>query len=324
MASFTRNVTGHPQLRGRSKILWNLVPQGRRSSAAAGAAGDPVKLVDKRAMKNQRMKHAEQARSNHSGSAAPNPPDLARLSHDADRLVTKLIRLRQHLAEMRRLMREAPPSSALSEANRHLMLAALDADTVAETAATTLGELARSSQHDALTDLPNRLLMFDRLEIAIASARRHDTRIAVLFIDLDSFKQINDTLGHPVGDEVLKLVARRLQGAVRDSDTVSRHGGEEFLVLLPDVSQAADAAVIAEKLLAAISAPCQVAGHRLELSASIGITVYPEDGEDAETLISRADDAMYRAKRMGPGRHEFYAEKLSLTRRGGEAPLPPA
>ena len=284
-----------------------------------------MKLVDKPAMKSPRMpKRAELARSDHPGSTAPPTPDLARLSHEADRLVNKLMRLRQHLAEMRRLMRDAPQSSALSEANRHLLLAALDADTVAETAATTLGELAHSSQHDALTDLPNRLLMFDRLQIAIASARRHETRIAVLFIDLDNFKQINDTLGHATGDEVLKLVARRLQASTRDSDTVSRHGGEEFLVLLQDISQAADASVIAEKLLAAISAPCQVGGNRLDLSASIGITVYPEDGEDAQTLISRADDAMYRAKRMGPGRHEFFAEKLSLTRRVGEAPLPPA
>ena len=121
----------------------------------------------------------------------------------------------------------------MAEANEQLALVALHAESVAETAVSELGELARSGQRDPLTGLPNRLLMLDRLENAIATARRHETRIAVLFIDLDNFKRINDTLGHAIGDEALKLAARRLQSAVRDSDTVSRHGGEEFLVLLP-------------------------------------------------------------------------------------------
>ena len=157
--------------------------------------------------------------------------------------------------------------------------------------------------------------MLDRLESAIATARRRETRIAVLFVDLDHFKRINDTLGHAIGDEALKLTARRLQSAVRDSDTVSRHGGEEFLVLLPDISQAADAVSIAQKLLAALAAPARAGEHRLHLSASIGITIYPEDAEDAQTLISRADAAMYRSKRRGAGGFEFYAQKLSMTRR---------
>jgi len=161
--------------------------------------------------------------------------------------------------------------------------------------------------------------MLDRLESAIATARRDETRIAVLFIDLDDFKRINDTLGHAIGDEALKLAARRLQSTVRDSDTVSRHGGEEFLVLLPGISQAADAASIAQKLLAAIAAPARAGEHRLQLSASVGITIYPEDAEDAQTLISRADAAMYRAKRRGPGGYEFYAQKLSMTRRSYRA-----
>jgi diguanylate cyclase (GGDEF)-like protein len=241
--------------------------------------------------------------------------NLAQLSEETDGLLSRLVRLRQNLAEIRQAMNEAKAQSALAEANEQLALAALHAESVAETAVSELGALARSGQRDPLTGLPNRLLMLDRLESAIATARRHETRIAVLFLDLDNFKRINDTLGHAIGDEALKLAARRLQSAVRDSDTVSRHGGEEFLVLLPDISQASDAASIAQKLLAALAAPARAGGHRLQLSASVGITIYPEDAEDAQTLISRADTAMYRSKRRGPGGLEFYAQKFSMTRR---------
>jgi diguanylate cyclase (GGDEF)-like protein len=240
---------------------------------------------------------------------------LAQLSEETDGLLSRLVRLRQNLAGIRQAMNDAKAQSALAEANEQLALAALHAESVAETAVSELGELARSGQRDALTNLPNRLLMLDRLENAIATARRHETRIAVLFIDLDNFKRINDTLGHAIGDEALKLAARRLQSAVRDSDTVSRHGGEEFLVLLTDISQAADAASIAQKLQASLAAPARAGEHRLHLSASVGITIYPEDAEDAQTLISRADAAMYRSKRRGPGGFEFYAQKVSMTRR---------
>jgi len=244
---------------------------------------------------------------------------LSQLSQETDGLLTRLVRLRQNLVEIRQAMDGAKAQSALAETNEQLVLAALHAESVAETAVSELGELARLGQRDPLTNLPNRLLMLDRLESAIATARRRETRIAVLFIDLDHFKRINDTLGHAIGDEALKLTARRLQSAVRDSDTVSRHGGEEFLVLLPDISQAADAVSIAQKLLAALAAPARAGEHRLHLSASIGITIYPEDAEDAQTLISRADAAMYRSKRRGAGGFEFYAQKLSMTRRSHAA-----
>lgn len=241
---------------------------------------------------------------------------LSQLSHETEGLLSRLVRLRQNLVDIRDAMHDDPQAqSALAEANEQLVLAALHAESVAETAVSELGELARLGQRDPMTNLPNRLLMLDRLENAIAVARRRETRIAVLFIDLDNFKHINDTLGHAAGDQALKLAARRLQSAVRDSDTVSRHGGEEFLVLLPDISQAADVALIAQKLLDALAAPGRAGDQRLHLSASIGITIYPEDAEDAHTLISRADAAMYRSKRRGPGGYEFYAQKLSMTRR---------
>lgn len=226
---------------------------------------------------------------------------------------------RAELAQLRRTLAEVPrdsngPGDALVEANEQLVLAALHAESIAETAVSNLDELARASQRDALTDTPNRALMLDRLVNAIALARRHRSRIAVLFVDLDRFKQINDSLGHSVGDEVLQLVARRLEDVVRDSDTVSRHGGDEFLVLLTEVSQPSDARLIAEKMISTLATPYSVGGHELSLSPSIGIAIFPEDGEHATTLISQADVAMYRAKRRGGGDFEFYSAAIPINR----------
>lgn len=230
---------------------------------------------------------------------------LALLNEHADGVRADLVKLRRDLANVQRGL-DGARAAELLEANEQLVLAALHADTVAEKALRNLVALTRASQRDALTDTPNRALMLDRLDIAINAARRHGTRIAVFFIDIDRFKEINDTRGHAVGDEVLQLVARRLESVVRDSDTVSRHGGDEFLVLLTDISQAADAAIIAEKMLVAVAEPGHVRDGVICLSASLGIAVYPEDGEDAPTLIRRADQAMYRSKRDGPGRFGFH------------------
>lgn len=130
-----------------------------------------------------------------------------------------------------------------------------------------------------------------------------------LFVDLDKLKQVNDKLGHASGDAVVQMAARRIASVVRDSDTVSRHGGDEFLVLLTEISQPSDATLIATKMLAALAAPNCLAGQELRLSASIGITVYPEDGEEAATLISRADAAMYCCKRGGGGGFALYAAR---------------
>ncbi|HEY4972184.1 MAG TPA: diguanylate cyclase, partial [Steroidobacteraceae bacterium] len=210
-------------------------------------------------------------------------------------------------------------NAQLLEANEQLVLAALQAETIAEAATGHLDELARSSQRDALTDTPNRALMLDRLENAIAMSRRHVTRLAVLFLDLDQFKHINDTLGHAVGDEVLQLVARRLESVVRASDTVSRHGGDEFLLLVGEISQPSDAAVIAAKILAVLTAPSRVGDQLLRLSASVGIATYPEDGEDAATLISRADAAMYRSKRRRRGGFEFHREDTPQPASSGQS-----
>jgi diguanylate cyclase (GGDEF)-like protein len=189
----------------------------------------------------------------------------------------------------------------LARVSERLLLAALRADEAADAARSRLSELTHASQHDPLTDTPNRALFLDRLQSAIAMARRRSSRLAVLFIDLDDFKQLNDTLGHAVGDGALRLVAQRLVAVVRESDSVSRYGGDEFLVLLAEVTQASDAALIGRKIVSAIATPASIEGHRVQMSASLGISVYPDDGDDPATLISRADAAMYAAKRAAPG-----------------------
>src|SRR6202046_5625821 len=168
---------------------------------------------------------------------------VAALKQQADAIRADIARSRRELVQVQRDI-AGTRAAQLVEANEQLVLAALQAETIAEAATGHLDELARTSQRDALTDTPNRALMLDRLENAIALARRHVTRLAVLFLDLDQFKHINDTLGHMVGDEVLRLVARRLESVVRASDSVSRHGGDEFLVLVGEITQSADAAVI--------------------------------------------------------------------------------
>ena len=239
---------------------------------------------------------------------------LAQLKKQADGVRAELLRLRQSVAEARREF-SGTQVAQLRDANEQLVLSALQAETIADTAVNNLSELARSSQRDTLTDTPNRALMLDRLESAITFARRHATRTALLFVDLDHFKGINDSLGHGVGDEVIKLAARQLQAAVRASDTVSRHGGDEFLVLLAEVADESSAARVARKILRALDTTSIVGGHVVRLSASVGIAMYPEDGDDPQALIRRADAAMYYAKKCGRGRFVLHSERRS----GGSA-----
>ena len=166
-------------------------------------------------------------------------------------------------------------------------------------------------QHDYLTDLPNRMLLNDRITQAIAQARRNTHQIAVLFVDLDRFKRVNDSLGHAIGDRLLQSVALRLSTCVRSSDTVSRQGGDEFVVLLSKIQRGDDAVIVARKIVAALSAaPHDIAPHQLHLSATIGISIYPDDGTDAETLIRCADIAMYHAKESGPNSYHFFAAEM--------------
>lgn len=165
--------------------------------------------------------------------------------------------------------------------------------------------------HDWLTQLPNRVLFNDRVDHAIARAKRTGQRLSILFFDLDRFKHINDSLGHPAGDRVLERVAARLRKAVREGDTLARLGGDEFAVLVENAPYAQGIAVVAEKLLACFERPFEMEGYDFYLNASIGITVYPRDGETTSELLKNADAAMYKAKNSGRGGFQFYTEELT-------------
>ncbi len=173
-------------------------------------------------------------------------------------------------------------------------------------------QIAHMAEHDFLTNLPNRMLLSDRLGQSIANACRHNDRIALLFLDLDNFKHINDSLGHSIGDKLLQSVASRLQNCIRLPDTVSRQGGDEFLVLLQDVRKSEDAAIAARRILASLGETHSVGQHEFNISASIGVSIYPDDGLNAETLIKNADTAMYQAKQSGRNRYKFFTPQMNL------------
>jgi diguanylate cyclase (GGDEF)-like protein/PAS domain S-box-containing protein len=165
--------------------------------------------------------------------------------------------------------------------------------------------------HDALTGLANRRLFQEHLSLALALAQRRQMFVGVLFLDLDHFKVVNDSLGHSVGDELLGHVARRLKACVREGDTVARVGGDEFTIVIPELSSRDEAATVATKVLRAIAEPIDVNGNRLYVTTSIGITVFPDDGEDAETLLKNADTAMYQAKALGRNTYQMASRELS-------------
>jgi diguanylate cyclase (GGDEF)-like protein/PAS domain S-box-containing protein len=172
-------------------------------------------------------------------------------------------------------------------------------------------EMSHLAQHDILTDLPNRMLLKDRISQAILAASRNGTKVAVLFLDLDGFKEINDSLGHLIGDNLLQSVAKRLLSCVRSSDTVSRQGGDEFVVLLSEIKQQTDAGITARKILTAINASHRFDQYDLQLTASIGLSTYPEDGQDAEILMKNADTAMYQGKKKGHNTYQFFSQDMN-------------
>jgi diguanylate cyclase (GGDEF)-like protein/PAS domain S-box-containing protein len=173
-------------------------------------------------------------------------------------------------------------------------------------------KLAHLAEHDALTGLPNRMLLADRIKSAIAIAPRHEGKPGVLFLDLDGFKHVNDSLGHAIGDKLLQSVAGRLSNCVRASDTVSRLGGDEFVVLLTEIAQPEDAAIAAGRMLEAVGAPHQIDAHELHVTTSIGVSLFPTDGTDAETLLKNADTAMYQAKATGRKSYRFFEPEMDL------------
>ncbi|MED5619957.1 sensor domain-containing protein [Ideonella sp. BN130291] len=194
----------------------------------------------------------------------------------------------------------------LAEANQQLRAEVLERMEVEE-------RVRHLANHDALTNLPNRRLLLDRLGQALALARRAGEQVAVMFLDLDRFKTINDSLGHQVGDELLRGVATRLAGLVRDGDTVARLGGDEFVMVLPRVGSETQVALVAAKLMEALALPFQLHGRELHVTPSIGIALYPGDGETAETLLRNADSAMYHAKEAGRDTYQFFAAPMNVS-----------
>ncbi|MHA1597698.1 MAG: putative bifunctional diguanylate cyclase/phosphodiesterase, partial [Alphaproteobacteria bacterium] len=172
------------------------------------------------------------------------------------------------------------------------------------------GQLIYQANYDELTELPNRVLSQDRLQLALVRAHRERHIVAVMFVDLDRFKNVNDSLGHSIGDLLLKQAARRLRSCVRDGDTVARLGGDEFLIILPDLETAISAEVVANKMLEIFSDSFQLEQHDLFITPSIGITVYPTDGEDSDVLLRNADAAMYQAKSKGRNTYSFFTSEI--------------
>jgi diguanylate cyclase (GGDEF)-like protein len=186
---------------------------------------------------------------------------------------------------------------------------------IQESSRQSLVSAARDAEHmayhDRLTGLPNQLLFFDRLEMALEHAKRHKHKFAVLFIDLDRFKYINDSLGHGAGDELLAMAARRLSGCVRSEDTVARFGGDEFIILLRIIGRIEDAGKVAQKIIDTMNPAVPIGKHEIVCTASVGISVYPNDGEDAEALVKNADTAMYRAKEAGRDAYRYYTPAMN-------------
>jgi diguanylate cyclase (GGDEF)-like protein len=189
---------------------------------------------------------------------------------------------------------------------------AIERKTMERAALAMARQVAHSAEHDFLTGLPNRMLLNDRVGQAVALAKRHVKKVAVLFLDLDGFKHINDSLGHPTGDKLLQSVAKRLVECIRGSDSVSRQGGDEFVILLLDLEHAENAAITARRMLESIAQPHSIDHHDLHVTASIGVSVYPDDGLDADTLIKNADTAMYQAKENGRRSFQFFKPAMNV------------
>jgi diguanylate cyclase (GGDEF)-like protein/PAS domain S-box-containing protein len=173
-------------------------------------------------------------------------------------------------------------------------------------------QMTYSAQHHFLTGLPNRMFFNDRVSQAIVLSPRHLKKVAVLFLDLDGFKHINDSLGHPTGDKLLQSIAKRLVDCVRSADTVSRQGGDEFVILLSEIEQAEDAAISARRMLKVVAEAHSIDQHDLHVTASIGVSVFPDDGQDSETLIKNADTAMYQAKENGRQSYQFFKPAMNV------------
>lgn len=244
--------------------------------------------------------------------------DIADLRKEAANLRRETADLRKKLLHTRRKTAGAKAElgarteALLREANEQLVVAAIHAQTMNETAQQTALQMTHMAKHDFLTGLPNRMLLNDRLERSIALAKRQGKKVALMYMDVDHFKHINDSLGHMIGDQLLQCIAKRLYACVRLSDTVSRLGGDEFVVLLADVEDAHGAALTAQKLIEAMAEPHLIGIHRLHVTLSIGISLYPDDGKDIESVIRNADTAMYHAKKKGRNNYQVFTPDMKV------------
>ena len=313
---------------------------GASGSGSPGLAGSPKKdrlLVvrgsDRRRKEPALIDHEAEVHSREKSAKAREDAallreDAALLREDASNLREVAARVREGEAHLREGIAAAREREMLTveagregsgehmiklrEANSHLVTATIEAYKLAEQVQAAQVQLDYLARHDVLTGLPNRLLLNDRLAQAIALARRQGKQLALMFLDLDRFKYINDSLGHAVGDQLLQLVAKRLTACVRSSDTVCRQGGDEFVILLADIEQSADAGLSAQKILTALVVPYFINQHELAVTVSIGISIYPNDGQDADLLIRNADTAMYHAKAGGRNNFQFFEQRMSI------------
>jgi diguanylate cyclase (GGDEF)-like protein len=192
----------------------------------------------------------------------------------------------------------------LEESNNQLSQSKKQAETVAK-------RMEYHAHHDDLTGLPNRILLNDRINTELSHARRQKSMMALLFLDLDRFKVINDSLGHAIGDQLLRVISRRLKNCLRDEDTIARLGGDEFMILLPRITSSSDAGRVGRKITEALVEPVSCNGHELHITTSIGISIYPFDSTDVETLIKNADISMYRAKELGRNKVVYYTAEMN-------------
>lgn len=235
-----------------------------------------------------------------------NEDELGNLITDFNAMLDEIQSRDEELREHRTMLEERvmQRTSELEIANAKLATSKEQAEAVAK-------RMEYHAHHDALTGLPNRILLNDRITSELAHARRQQSRVALLFLDLDRFKIINDSLGHAIGDQLLRVIARRLGNCIREEDTVARLGGDEFMILLPRISGSSDAGRIARKVIDCLLDPISCGGHELHITTSVGISIYPNDGTDSETLIKHADISMYRAKELGRNKAIYYTAEMN-------------
>ena len=243
--------------------------------------------------------------------------DTADLRQDTADLRQETADIRQDAADQReeaaivKAALDESTNAQVLEANERLTAATIHAQTMTKVAELATEQMSYMAEHDVLTGLPNRALLTDRLAQSIALAQRHEKKVALMYLDLDHFKHVNDSLGHTVGDQLLQSVAKRLQKCVRLSDTVSRQGGDEFVVLLTEIDEVQDAVLTAEKIIETMARPHEVTGNQIHVTFSIGISIYPDDARDIETMLRNADTAMYQAKKTGRNHYHLYHPEMN-------------